>query len=203
MNHEIHNMFPSGVVKCVLDREFTADEIDFANFQKTATYQNSGNVTSSEKYILKHERMKGIKEFIEAGVQTYVNEIIKPSNNVEFYITQSWFNYTTPFGHHHAHNHGNSIISGVIYFNADPNYDNITFFNPRKERIVFSHKDYTQYNSNSWMMPAGTGVMYLFPSDLFHEVSTKLGENERISLAFNVFARGYLGDEDQLTALHL
>jgi uncharacterized protein (TIGR02466 family) len=186
-----------------MDRQFTEDELDFANFNKTSTYQNSGNVTSSEKYILNHPRMVEIKMFIDNAVQLYVDEVIKPKNEVQFYVTQSWFNYTTPFGHHHAHNHGNSIISGVLYFNADKNFDNITFFNPRKERIVFAHKEFTQYNSNSWMMPANTGTLYLFPSDLFHEVSLKMGENERISLAFNVFAKGYLGEEDQLTALHL
>ena len=203
MKHEIHNMFPTGIIRYHMDREFTADEIDFANYNKTSTYQNSGNVTSAEKYVLRNQRMNDVTSFIYSAIKIYVDNIIKPSNNVEFYITQSWFNYTTPFGHHHAHNHGNSIISGVLYFNADQNFDNITFFNPRKERIVFSHNEYTQYNSNSWMMPASTGMMYLFPSDLFHEVTMKAGENERISLAFNVFAKGHLGNEDQLTSLYL
>ncbi len=203
MKHEIHNMFPTGIIQYQLDRDLTLDELDFANYNKTSTYQNSGNVTSSEKYILAHQRMCGIRSFVDSAIKVYVDEIIKPAHGVEFYVTQSWFNYTSVFGHHHAHNHGNSIISGVLYFNADPSCDNITFFNPKKERIVFSHNEYTQYNSNSWMMPASTGTLYLFPSDLFHEVSTKLGENERISLAFNVFARGYLGSEEQLTALHL
>lgn len=203
MKHELHNMFPTGIIRYELDREFTLDEIDFANFNKTSTYQNSGNVTSNERYILNHKRMEGVKEFIDSAIKIYVDELIKPVHDVEFYTTQSWFNYTNTFGHHHSHNHGNSIISGVLYFNADSNFDNITFFNPNHKRIVFAHKEFTQHNSSSWRMPAKTGMLYLFPSEIYHEVSTKFGENERISLAFNVFARGYLGDEDQLTALHL
>ena len=203
MEYELHNMFPTAVLRFNLGRELTPDELDFANFQKTSTYQNSGNVTSNERYILSNKRMSDLNLFIHDAIQTYVDQVIKPAHEVKFYVTQSWFNYTESFGHHHAHNHGNSIISGVLYFNADDQYDNITFFNPRKERIVFAQKEFTPLNSNSWRMPAKTGMMYLFPSDLFHEVGQKYGENERISLAFNVFARGYLGDEDQLTALHL
>jgi hypothetical protein len=34
-------------------------------------------------------------------------------------------------------------------------------------------------------------------------VESKKGDNVRTSLAFNVFPKGYIGEEESLTALHL
>jgi hypothetical protein len=42
----------------------------------------------------------------------------------------------------------------------------------------------------------------LFPSSLTHMVETVQGD-ERVSLAFNTFPVGYVGEEESLTALHL
>jgi hypothetical protein len=38
----------------------------------------------------------------------------------------------------------------------------------------------------------------MFPSSLNHMVETKEGTNTRISLAFNVFVKGTIGDSKQL-----
>jgi hypothetical protein len=43
----------------------------------------------------------------------------------------------------------------------------------------------------------------MFPSSLTHMVETKEGTNTRISLAFNVFVKGTLGDNTRLTELIL
>ena len=43
----------------------------------------------------------------------------------------------------------------------------------------------------------------LFPSWLMHEVRAKEGDNERISLAFNTFIKGDIGDERVLNRLIL
>jgi hypothetical protein len=42
----------------------------------------------------------------------------------------------------------------------------------------------------------------LFPSSLTHMVETVQGD-DRVSLAFNTFPAGYVGDESSLTELHL
>ena len=58
------------------------------------------------------------------------------------------------------------------------------------------------YNSDSWWFEVGAGDLMLFPSSLTHMVETVQGE-DRVSLAFNTFPVGYVGDESSLTALHL
>ena len=48
-----------------------------------------------------------------------------------------------------------------------------------------------------------TGNIFLFPSSLTHMVETKQGENTRISLSFNVFVKGTIGNNKNLTELIL
>ena len=48
-----------------------------------------------------------------------------------------------------------------------------------------------------------TGDIVLFPSSLTHMVETKEGDNTRVSLAFNVFIKGTIGNNKQLTELKL
>ena len=48
-----------------------------------------------------------------------------------------------------------------------------------------------------------TGDIFLFPSSLSHAVETKQGENTRISLSFNVFIKGTVGSNHDLTELIL
>ena len=41
------------------------------------------------KYLLKN-----LKKEINSFIKEYVDEILKPSSDLKFYITQSWLNYT-------------------------------------------------------------------------------------------------------------
>jgi hypothetical protein len=43
----------------------------------------------------------------------------------------------------------------------------------------------------------------MFPSSLTHLVETKSGLDTRISLAINTFPMGYIGEDNDLTGLHL
>jgi len=198
----INSIFPTSIVGGSLDRELTKEELAVAAEHKTKTYNNSGNITSLDRYILKTQ-LPEIKKFIEEGIKTYVDEIIAPLNPLEFYITQSWLNYTELGQYHHKHAHPNSIISGVFYFNADEEKDKIFFYNEKYKQIAIPSKNWTIHNSESWWLPVKTGGLILFPSHLTHMVEQTISTETRISLAFNVFAKGYIGDEVSLTALHL
>lgn len=200
----IDGLFPTPVLSANIGREWTEREQFLFNYHKDFTHNNMGNTTSNDRYVLKAKEAKGILEFISAGVQNYVDKIICPKNPVQFYITQSWLNYTKPGEYHHTHEHPNSIISGVLYIDADREHDKILFYRAnRYQQIKFPQTEYNGFNSESWFFNVGTGDLKIFPSHLTHSVEQKKGNNVRCSLAFNVFAKGYIGAEEELTALHL
>lgn len=199
----IESLFPTAVVASNIQRQWTQQELAFLAYQSQFTHNNMGNTTSNNRYVLNSPELYGITEYISQGIQFYVDKIICPKNPIEFYITQSWLNYTKPGQYHHTHQHPNSIISGVIYIDADPEKDKIVFSNPRYKQISIAQSEFNVYNSDSWFFNVGTGDMFLFPSHFTHNVEAKEGQNTRTSLAFNVFAKGYIGEEESLTALHL
>lgn len=198
-------LFPTNIVVSEQNYSFTKEELDFVEKHSHLTMENAGNTTSLDRKILDAPEMKGISSFINTALDYYVNTMINPQDDVKFYITQSWLNYTKPNQHHHKHSHANSIVSGVFYINAEKNIDRITFYKPNLhyKRISIIPKEFNFYNSGSWWLPVETGQVILFDSNVEHMVEDTKSSTTRISLAFNVFCRGKIGNSEDLTELEL
>jgi uncharacterized protein (TIGR02466 family) len=201
MEANIHSIFPTPVYISKLNRELTNKELSFIDKNKLDIYKNQGNTTSNDNYILNNKAFKDLKTDLDLIVQDYFDKIISPSNNITPYITQSWLNYTETNQYHHKHQHPNSLVSGVFYINCDDKFDKIKFFNDTYKTIKPEIKDWNIWNSESWWFSVKSGDVILFPSSLSHMVETKEGTNTRISLAFNVFIKGTIGKNKDLTEL--
>jgi hypothetical protein len=201
---ELHSVFPTAVIENHLNRDFTLEELKFVDECGKECTKNMGNLTSKNRTILEHESMKSIRDFVMVHVNYYIDNIIKPQNIIYPYITQSWFNYTKPGEFHHRHAHPNSYLSGVLYFNADGSSDKINF---HREWSGFCldvpTKEGSDYNTGSMWLSAKTGKLLIFPSRLTHDVSVTESKETRISLSFNTFLKGDIGDENSLTGLRL
>ena len=197
----IHNLFPTPVAQFDLGRELSTEESDFVDQQPI--HKNVGNTTSDDRYVLTHRTMSSIYEFIQNCVSQYFQAVYAPKNKVLLRVTQSWFNYSKPGEWHHRHAHPNSFISGVLYMKAAKESDKIYFYNEGYKQFEVPTENYNIYNSVSWWLPVETGRLMLFPSSLTHSVEPVQANYTRISLAFNTFPVGYMGQEETLTALHL
>ena len=195
-----YNLFPTAVAKFELGRDYSAEEMEFVGSQPT--HNNMGNTTSDERYVLRHDTMANLREFVENSVAEYLKSIYAPKYEVSMRLTQSWLNYTKPGQFHHKHAHPNSFISGVLYMKAAKERDKIYFYRDGYQQIKLTTDNWNLYNSESWWFEVATGELMLFPSSLTHMVETVQGD-ERISLAFNTFPVGLVGSEESLTALHL
>lgn len=169
------------------------------------TQQNRGNATSLDRRILHNGWLAPLRKQILAALQEYVETVYKPKNPMDFYITQSWANYTQGGGYHHLHRHNNSIVSGVVYFDAGRNYDAIQFYNPKETDFVIDTDEQIPFNNAGYRIPVGKGDLVLFPSWLWHSVEQLPSDRQgaRISVAFNTFAHGVFGDDINLTELKL
>ena len=203
MEATINGIFPTPIYISKIDRELTKKELSFIDKNKLDTYNNEGNKTSNDNFILNNKQFKDIKEELDLRVQDYFDKVISPANNITPYITQSWLNYTETNQYHHKHAHPNSLVSGVFYINCNQEHDKIKFFNEKYSTIKPEVKDWNIWNSESWWFSVKTGDIILFPSSLTHMVETKQGDNTRISLAFNVFIKGTVGSNINLTELVL
>jgi uncharacterized protein (TIGR02466 family) len=199
----INGIFPTPIYISKLDRELTSLELKFVDKNKKDFYKNEGNITTNNNYILNEKPFTNIKKELDLRVQDYFDKVISPANKITPYITQSWLNYTETNQYHHRHEHPNSLVSGVFYINCHKEHDNIKFFKSEYKNIKLEIKDWNLYNSETWWFSVKTGDVILFPSSLTHMVETKQGDNTRISLAFNVFIKGTVGNNKSLTELIL
>ena len=197
----LHGIFPEPLIFTNIEREFTKEELEFFDEQGQKTYKNGGNIASLDNYLMKHDAMATIKKELTEALQMYLDNIIIPKDNVKPYVTQSWLNFTEENQYHHKHEHPNSFLSGVLYVNADPEKDTITFFNEGYKQIRLYPKEWNLFNSESLYFPVKSGDIVVFPSHLTHMVEQKAGNNTRISLAFNSFLKGNIGETGVLTEL--
>jgi uncharacterized protein (TIGR02466 family) len=201
MEATINGIFPKPIYISKLDRDITVKESSFIDKSKLDVYNNEGNKTSNDNYILNNKAFKNLKQELDLKIQDYFDKVICPSNTITPYITQSWLNYTETNQYHHKHQHPNSLVSGVFYINCNEEHDKIKFFNDKYSTIKPEVKDWNIWNSETWWFSVKTGDIIMFPSSLTHMVETKQGDNTRISLAFNVFIKGTIGNNKKLTEL--
>jgi len=200
----IHSIFPTTVTFHNLGRDFTQEEKDFFTEMGKTRVHNMGNVASADNYLMKHEVMKDINASILKAVNHYIDTIIQPITKVEPYVTQAWLNFTEPGQYHHKHEHPNSFISGVLYINAEENVDKITLYDSiGYQQLKLYPKEHTWHNSSSWWFNVKTADIIVFPSSLTHMVEQTKSGDTRVSLAFNTFLKGHLGNNFELTELNL
>ena len=199
----IHQLFPEPLYFSKLERALTKKELKMVDEHKKKTYKNTGNLTSNDTYVLENKALKNLKKELHTKVMDYFDKVVC-TNNITPYITQSWISYTETNQFHHKHAHPNSYISGVFYISADKKVDSVTFnkFFP-DSRIRLNITKYNIFNSSSCTFPVETGDIFLFRSSLVHGVGKKKGNNIRISLSFNVFFKGTIGNKNGLTELIL
>jgi uncharacterized protein (TIGR02466 family) len=201
---KILSLFPTPVYISQLNRPLTAEEHSFIEKNKNNCIKSYGNKTSYNDYVLNDKIFQNLKGELELIIKDYFNNIIKTSNDVTPYITQSWLNYTETTEYHHLHSHQNSLVSGVFYINADKNNDSIHFYKTDTYEIIkLDTKEFNEFNARSCIVEVNTGQIILFPSSFAHKVDVKKGDNERISLAFNVFVKGTIGSKLNLNELNL
>lgn len=196
----INSLFPIPVGFFSLNRQLNDQEIFFLKNLKARP--NISNSTSIDHFVLKDKILTSLREFIEESVEMFFKKTVDPKHLVSLKITQSWVNYTNQGQFHHKHSHPNSIISGVFYVQTNPD-DKIFFYKEGYQQIKLPPNNFNEFNSESWWFNVLTGNLILFPSHLTHMVPTVEGSEQRISLSFNTFPVGIVGEEMELTGLTL
>mgnify|MGYP001161646195 CR=1 FL=1 len=170
---------------------FTEEEFRVLTEKILIVDSGKGNERSINDKILDLPQLSNVRKFIERGIKSYVKQIIDPTNtNLEFYIVNSWSNYTQLNGRHDIHYHSNSLFSGCLYVLADKEFDTITFHNRVYKGIDIESKSCSYYNASSCTIPIESGRLIMFDSSIDHSVNYVETKRNRISLSFNVFVKG-------------
>ena len=196
-------LFPTPVMRSNIGRPFTDEERRFFERQQETIHPNVLNVRSKDTQVLDAPELRGLRTIVSDAINQFAWKTISANPQHEFYLTQSWLNYTRPGEAHHRHRHTNSLVSGVLYVNAKKDSDGIIFYRNDLNQVLVTEEGLNLYNAPSWAFPVATGDLVLFPSGTMHGVDQTKGQHMRVSLAFNAFVRGQIGSENSLNSLGL
>ena len=196
-------LFPTPVMTSAIGRPFTDEEQRFFERHQGTPHPNVLNVRSEDTHVLDAPEMQELRAIVMDAVNQFGRKTISSRPQHEFYLTQSWLNYTRPGEAHHRHRHTNSLISGVLYVNAKKDSDGIVFYRNDANQILVTDEGLNWYNAPSWAFSVGTGDLVLFPSGMMHGVDQTQGQHIRVSLAFNAFLKGDIGSDRSLNRLEL
>jgi len=218
--YETEMLFPMPVYKTNIGREFTKQEQDEfdtiieKDLDKQYVEAKYLQRISADKYLLKRKPLASIQSFIDHHLKQFAADIMGIYDpNISLDITQSWLKATEPQQFYPSHSHGNSIISGVFYPKClelpGGKQDAILFFRDEKTSIFktlwVTKKHQTTFSRELFRYTIVTGDLVLFPSSsMNHAVERNdTTDQTRISLAFNTYLFGVLGDYETTSELIL
>lgn len=104
-------------------------------------------------------------------------------------VSDCWANINSPGSYNRKHTHFNSMLSGVYYPSVPENSGEIVFTDPRIQAYVITLPvtRKTGFTSRRIRRTPSEGEFILFPSWLEHSVEMNKSDEERVSVAFNVF----------------
>jgi len=199
---EIIHLFPTPVFLTNINRDFTKDELQlfFEDIPMMRHFEQFANHQSKDLYLFDgfEKELKDIKKFCEHQLKNYLENVVGANTDLAgLRITQSWLNKTRPQEHHRQHHHTNSYLSAVLYICCLSN-DHINFEKRSYglyNNMEFSKKKNTEWNANVVKVGVEEGDLIIFPSWMKHDVSLNETKNrERISLSFNTFPIGEMGE---------
>jgi uncharacterized protein (TIGR02466 family) len=104
-------------------------------------------------------------------------------------IDKCFINISNKSNSHKLHDHPRSLLSAVYYVNVGVGRGDLVFHSDNRLKEWCQRPDkireYNQFNSTTWTVPASTGTLVIFPAWLKHEVTPNTTEKDRISIVYN------------------
>lgn len=199
-------VLPLFAVPLYTDNIGTEYDLDFLkNASLYERMESNNGFYSKDKFILEDPRLKSLKDMIQEHINAFTG-YLSISNDAEFYITNSWIVKHIKGDWGPSHYHGNSVISGVYYFDVDPNSGDIIFENRQDnlfgKTLEFDFKEWNIFNSFEWSLTPENGNIVMFPSHLAHRIRP-CQSDLRYCMPFNVFVRGKLGSTSLVSTLEI
>ena len=197
---DITPLFPKLLIqgKLVVNNDIIISDVKDRFVKENRNKNSDAFFTSSphlHKELIYDQLSDAILKFVNlSATEIFCYDEILPE------ISLMWATVSGPGESVHKHYHPNSLFSGV-YYPQNIEYSSIRFYTPYKTMLLPRKKESNIFNSHSISFKPTQGDIFLFPSDLEHDTEENTDNENRISIAFNVFFRGKFGDDSILSSL--
>jgi uncharacterized protein (TIGR02466 family) len=129
-----------------------------------------------------------LKKLLDLHIKQFSVELDFNLEGRDLKLEDIWVNILSEGGHHSAHVHPNSVISGTIYISMPCKTSAIKFEDPRLTMMMAAPS--RRLKAKEYLKPfiyinPLVGEILLWESWLRHEVPTNMSSEERISISFN------------------
>lgn len=186
-----HDLFPTPVYQNNIPVT-TLDEIRQEEYREILPDRN-GYYTKNTRIL---DKYTDLKKVIQEHIDCFVFEHLLIKRIYEFPILNSWVNRHIRSDFSHKHFHCHSLISGIYYLKAPQDGGMPMFWKPDGfsnllgTMFNFELSGDNGINKLVYKVNVKDGDLLLFPSHLYHSVEESKTDEERYSLAFNVWVKG-------------
>lgn len=207
MEAQVYSLFPTPLYVTTY-KGSTADIVDYFDSQEMLdTPDNNYGSISKNSYILDNPICSNLNNFLIEAFKDYATNVMRYRYS-DLHFAQSWITYKKPGQFHRAHTHPNTLISGVFYYDVQPNDAAIVF---SKEVKSFNRPyiepslldDYQQhlYSQEEVYFSPKQNNLIIFPSHLTHGVPPNRTSRIRKALGINVLPKSTLGDRETISEI--
>lgn len=151
----------------------------------------------SETQVLQMPEMSNLAEYIQKHLDTYATEVLLTTNDIKFYVSQSWLAAYSPKVGQVPNMHLNSVLTGSLCVSDEGTQ--ISFADGRNE--VFPGVDFPYTTVPFASSTFEKGKLSLWPSKVPYTVQPNInsdpvsgsGSADVLRLFFNVYFKGQLG----------
>jgi uncharacterized protein (TIGR02466 family) len=195
---EAVDLFPSTVGLITLDEDVSDYEMKVKNLgmQPSVMVGNKNSFVTSSKTIF--DNLPELGKIVQRNFDIFKNTILH-LNSTEFEITTSWGTMTQQDGYCQFHNHKNCYYSCVLYFNDCEQGGQLVFddFGLKMNNMLLNAPSKSSIRTaKTYSIQPKKNLMVVFPSELRHRINLYTGEEDRISVAFNLMPVGKVGSGD-------
>jgi len=188
----IFNLFPTpvGYISGVITQNECNNLIDVVvNSEEVANHATDKLTHTSSVDTLKGEHIQNMCRRLSPYIKNFGYQLLG-DNSLDWHIVGLWGNVMVPGGYQYKHNHGNSIMSGVLYLQMPKGSTATRFWRKERGDTYFLAHDgqgrMTDYNCQYVdLNNVRARDLVLFPSHMQHGVEENNSDENRISIAFN------------------
>ena len=173
-----------------LNAQLERDVISWMNQDKGITRTNIKGWHSTTNMHERPEFKRLVNALYEAQKKIYIEEHLES----EPVLGNMWANVNPPGGMNRAHQHPNSLWSGVYYIKAEKNSGQLKIDDPRAAASMVRPKQKSgELSSRLWRethYEPVAGRCIMFPSWVMHCVDPNESNDIRISVSFNFLQKG-------------
>ena len=107
----------------------------------------------------------------------------------QVFVEGCWFNLNNTMNAHNQIHLHSGLLSGVFYLEAPEGSGNINFINTGFNQLWQGHHESLYRNDTNafhFTVKPKPGMLYLWPSYLYHSVDSNHSDVERLSISFNL-----------------